>query len=94
MRLDEIHALIEWVAGIPVWTHQLPRVCDAVRPHLRMQFAELAAMDLGAVDRDTYPAFAAEQGAVLERIYHVAPCPHPVQLKDPVAELIDLLEAK
>lgn len=34
----EIHELIEWMAGEPVWTHQIPRVSDEARPALIEQF--------------------------------------------------------
>lgn len=93
-KFDEVHALIEWVAGVPVWTHQLPRVCNEIRPHLQAQFPALAAMDLSMLNRETYTVFSNQNRATLTELHDVAQCPHPVELRNPLTELIDLMEGR
>lgn len=41
-EFSEVHELIEWMAGEPVWTHQIPRVSEEATPHLTAQYPALA----------------------------------------------------
>ena len=45
-HMNGLHIFAEWLAGEPVWTHQLPRVMDEAGPHLREWFPDLAAADV------------------------------------------------
>jgi len=40
---SDVHEFLEYRAGEPVWTHQLPRVMDEVAPRLLEQFPVLKA---------------------------------------------------
>lgn len=44
--LQELRELLEYLTGIPVFTHQIGRVAREVRPHLLLQQPQLASDDL------------------------------------------------
>lgn len=37
-EFSKVHEAIEFLAGAPVWTHQIPRVFKGLRPHLESLF--------------------------------------------------------
>lgn len=41
-----VHELVEYMAGEPVWTHQIPRVADECKPSLLAQHPDLAAIEV------------------------------------------------
>lgn len=47
-HIDGVQALLGWMVGEPVWSHQLPRCADECAPSLREQFPDLAAVDVPA----------------------------------------------
>jgi hypothetical protein len=40
-----VHEAIEWLAGYPVWTHELPAVCRRLAPELAERFPALPASE-------------------------------------------------
>jgi hypothetical protein len=56
----EIHAVIEELAGGPVWTHQIPSVIRSMKPNAAKAFPDLAAIDVSGVNRDTFEAWKHE----------------------------------
>lgn len=45
-HVDGLYDLLGFMAGEPVWTHQLPRVSREAQPSLREQFPDLAAIEI------------------------------------------------
>lgn len=44
--MDDLYKILEFMAGEPVWTHQLPRVSDEATPHLLAQFPRLKEIEV------------------------------------------------
>lgn len=58
---SDMHAVIEAMAGGPVFTHQLPAVRRSLEPAMRAAFPDLADLDVSGVNPDTYAAWRAER---------------------------------
>jgi hypothetical protein len=43
---SDVHALVEHLAGEPVWTHQIPRVATEAVPHILAQYPKLAEVQV------------------------------------------------
>lgn len=57
--MNEVHRLIEHIAGIPVWTHQIPNFMSKCRDELFRQLPNLPKRDdaTGVTDEDTAISF-------------------------------------
>lgn len=83
----EMQEAVQVLAGGPVWTHQLPRVCREMRPALARLWPDLAAIDVSGVSAETFPAWKAAHpelyGPTARREVTQLP---GVWLGDPIAE--------
>lgn len=41
---NDLHEVVEWMAGEPVFTHQIPRICDEASPVIVAMHPELQAV--------------------------------------------------
>lgn len=60
-----VHECIEYMAGGPVWTHQIPSWFKANKEKLREAFPDLEGFDVNGVDSDTHASWAAEREHIL-----------------------------
>ena len=60
-KIDGIYQLSEFMAGEPIWTHQLPRVCREISPVVLRQHPQLAPVieESEAVTPDNWEAMLA-----------------------------------
>ena len=92
-EMGGIYAVCEFMCGFPVWTHQLPRVCQEVRPAVLLQHPQLAPViqEADAVTRDNWKqmidGWSARFGASVQLRPMAAGevCP-----QDPIAELAEM----
>lgn len=56
-EFGKMHEMLEWMAGEPVWTHQLPRVCREAVPVVVAAQPRLqeAIEEADAVTKDNWP---------------------------------------
>ena len=73
-NFDRVHELVEWMAGEPTWTHQIPRVGREIEAWMKRRWPELAAIDVSTVTPENWRRWLAarveEMGAefTLERM--------------------------
>ena len=85
-EFDSLHEAIEYVAGYPVWTHQLPRVAEAIKPHvmedLRTYYPALVEVEVPLNEWRAMPGWedgSADKAKVIDdwveefRIEHILP---------------------
>lgn len=61
-NFGDVHEFFEWIAGEPVWTHQLVRLFDEAKPVLTQQFPDLAAIEIPEFEEpksETIPVWVA-----------------------------------
>ena len=84
---SRVHELIEYLAGVPVFTHQLGRVNDELRPHLLSQFPHLADVTASEVTADNFAQWITAQTEIYGDTFEVSPLPSGIEQVDPLAEL-------
>lgn len=91
---NSVHELVEHLAGGPVWTHQIPRVCDEAVGPLLAQHPDLAAVDVPEFAEPyevTVAAKLAEPAARFGEYRDVTPLdPADHARIDPITELADM----
>lgn len=45
-EMDDLYRILEFMAGEPVWTHQLPRVSDEVKPVILALYPQLEEVEV------------------------------------------------
>lgn len=93
--MEALSECMEYLAGEPVWTHQLPRVADELTPWLHEQHPVLAKYDQHSLAsgpwrtwREWRDAMVAEIGPTLT----VSPIPRNRHTSiDPITEAVDLM---
>jgi hypothetical protein len=93
-HMDGVHRIIDYMTGVPHFTHQLPRGAEACKPHLLAQHPWLA--DIVAPDefRDTahVESWLAEMVGIYGERHTVSPIrPGSYNARDPLAELIEMV---
>jgi hypothetical protein len=88
--IADVHEFLEYMAGEPVWTHQLPRVMDEARPVIFTQHPQLvdAIVPDGADGPDWVDGWLAAQTARFGATLEVKPLEAIDHTSiDPVSEL-------
>lgn len=67
-KFSDMHECMEYLAGGPVWTHQLPSVSREIGPRLRELFPDLADFDVSGVNRDTFKVWHAERAHLMDEM--------------------------
>lgn len=62
-HMEGVYDIAAFMAGEPVWTHQLPRVGKEAAPVILRQHPQLAEIDASGVNGDNHQAWLAEQVA-------------------------------
>lgn len=96
---DEVHEFVEFMAGEPIWTHQLPRVGKEVEEVLKRQHPALAEVTPPELQRDSQASieeqikdWVAEQAKVHgEMITCRAMHAEEHQPKGPITELAEMI---
>jgi hypothetical protein len=65
-QFGELHECIEFLAGGPVFTHQLPAWWDENRKALERAYPDLASYDESGLSRETHAQWCAERRAFLD----------------------------
>lgn len=88
--MEDVYAILNFMTGDNLYTHQLPRASDECRPFLLQQFPALAALDTTCVDGSNWKAWLDEQVAKFGRTLQVAKLPpHAHEQIDPLSELAE-----
>lgn len=53
-ELDELYAILSYVTGTSVYTHQLPRASREAGPHILAQYPQLAQFNASGITRDNW----------------------------------------
>jgi hypothetical protein len=92
-NMDGVHALLDWMTGDNLFTHQLPRAARECQGPLRLQHPDLAKItvpDWSTLPEDQIPAavvaWLAEQAAIYGETRPVHPLLIPRHV-DPITEL-------
>ncbi len=89
----KVHELAEWVAGFPIWTHQLPRLGDALAAEVRRQHPTLPDKVGGVTS-----ANVADRLSALEAVHGIALSfskggGNSLERRGPISELIEKVGA-
>lgn len=60
-QMDSVYEIFAFMAGEPVWTHQLPRVGKEAAPAILRQHPQLAEIDASGVNADNWSPWLLEQ---------------------------------
>lgn len=92
MPFSKIHALTEQIAGFPVWTHQLPRVCRDIADFVAAEIPGWPTheeLEARGVDGTNYQIVAAEIVARFGETIDLPPMPTKAAA-DPIAEAVEM----
>jgi hypothetical protein len=70
---SDLHGCIEFMAGGPVWTHQIPAWWDAHRAQIVAALPALAAYEIGDLRPETFDAWKSERAEFLDAETEVWP---------------------
>jgi len=88
--IEGLYDILGFMAGEPLWTHQLPRVSNEAAPLLLEQHPQLAAVDASKVTAENWEAWLAEQVAHFGKELSVSPMSADQHERiDPVSELAE-----
>lgn len=89
-QMDDIYRLAQYLAGEPVWTHQLGRVMTESKPHLLEQFPALASVTGEEVTPENFAAWLYERVTEHGEWLDVASMSeHAHESIDPLSELAE-----
>lgn len=90
--LDGMYETLAYLAGGPVWTHQIPRVCREAGPAILAQHPALAAVNASGVTPENWRAWLAEQVSVYGEWLDIATMTADQYARiDPVSELAEMV---
>lgn len=95
--MDGLYTAIEYLVGDEVVTHQLPRVCDEVTPHLLQQHPFLRDIQVPTFDglKGQVVTWLARQCAQYGTWFDVSPVPAEVHKQvNPVTELASMMQQR
>lgn len=94
-RIDGVYRIVDYMTGVPHFTHQLPRGADAIKSWLIEQHPWLADITSGwesVKDDTTAAAFCAEISARYGEFHEVNPMPVGAYTgRDPLNELAEMI---
>lgn len=89
-KLGGVQEFLEFMAGGPVWTHQLGRVVGEARPVILTQYPELAEIDISTVVGGDWLGWLADQVATYGETLPLLPMSADQHEHiDPVSELAE-----
>lgn len=92
-HMDGLHELAEWMAGEPVWTHQLPRIMREARPILLAAHPRLAETNCDGVTPENLTERIAEWAAQFGETLPVPRMtPDQHERIDPISELAEKVD--
>lgn len=86
---SRVHALVEKIAGFPVWTHQIPRVSKEIAARVTAALPGFPVAEDAKrwpVNADTYKTFAADVESRFGKTVSIAPL--NATPRDPVEEIV------
>lgn len=90
--IGELYAILNYMTGDNLYTHQLPRVSRECRPFLLAQYPALADIDLSDVTCENWLVRLTELWAIHGKTLDVAPLPeHAHESIDPISELAEIV---
>lgn len=93
VEFGKVHEFLEYMAGEPVWTHQLPRVRMEVVPTLLEQFPQFNSVDAEKVDSSNVIKFCENTKKLYPDAYTVRPmAKENHQSIDPLSELSTMID--
>lgn len=93
-HVDGLYRIVDYVTGVPHFTHQLPRGADACKPHLLKQHPWLAEVTVPDwVDsQETVARFLAQVSASYGEYHDVEPLPFGAYVgREPLAEMEEMV---
>ncbi len=86
-KIGGVYAILNFMTGDNLFTHQLPRACDECAPELLRQHPQLAAVVVPDLTPETWRAWLDGQATVFGEELEVAPLSlHQHERRDPVEE--------
>lgn len=83
---------IEFVAGEPVWTHQIPRVSREAAPAILRQHPQLAEVDASSVTSENWETWLADQMTKFGARLSIRPMNEDEHERvDPLSELAEMV---
>jgi hypothetical protein len=88
--IGRVYAILNFMTGDNLFTHQLPRASRECAPHLLQQFPQLAAVSAESVDRGNWATWLRGQILQYGNEFDVKPLPqHAHEFIDPMSELAE-----
>lgn len=85
-HMDGVYDVLDHMSGDNLMTHQLPRVCDEVKPEILRQHPELADVDASEVTKDNWEAWLEKQVATYGEDIVLTAAPEKVTYMNPMDE--------
>jgi hypothetical protein len=91
-HMGGIYAILNWMTGESLYTHQIPRACGPCSAELLRQFPELGAVDVPSkMPPDTVAGWLAEQVVKFGETRDVMPLPAGAyEMRNPLVEAMEM----
>ena len=73
-NISNLYKLLSYMTGDDIFTHQLTRVADEMRPVILQQYPELESVDASGVNTDNWWYFLDEQKKKFGDSFVIIPC--------------------
>ncbi len=93
-HMDGLYQLVDYMTGVPHFTHQLPRAAEACKPHLLKQHPWLAQITVpdGVTGKKAVRVFLDTVAADFGEHHEVAPIPDGEYMpREPLSELAEMV---
>jgi hypothetical protein len=88
---DNLYAIMGYLLGFSVYTHELVLYADKCEAELLRQFPQLAKVDASGVTPENYEAWIAEQEAKYGNEFHVVALSNEGRTESPVASAVQMM---
>lgn len=90
--VDDLYAVLNYLTGESLYTHQLPRAFRVAAPHVAQQFPDLAVLDWSGVNQETWKSWLAEQEQRFGKTLTLEPLPTGAyEAQEPLSELAEMM---
>lgn len=88
--IGRVYAILNYMTGDQLFTHQLPRAGRECKPHLLAQFPQLAKVNADSVTTENWAVWLHDQILEYGNEFEVKPLPlHAHEFIDPLSELAE-----
>lgn len=87
--MSGIYHILNYLTGVTIYTHQIPRAMDACKPWLLQKYPNLADVNALGIDVSNLSRWVAEQEIKFGESLSLEPLPS-FEYKDPVVEMVEM----